>query len=123
MSCAVAFKAKKNVERSKSITAWDGLWTSIMFLDNYWLYEYVFLILPHVEGVVNVSLDQLHRNEVITFASIVQYQTILIRGLDLEVHVHHVVRLHGGQAQVGVVGGEGDWLVDAVLHVLELYIS
>ena len=43
-----------------------------------------------------MSFDQLHRNEIISFASIVQNEAILIQGLDLEIDIHQIVGLHGG---------------------------
>ena len=77
---------------------------------------------PHVEVVVDVSLDQLHRNEVLPLPAVIEDQPVLVRGLELEVDVYQVVGLHLGRPEVGVVGGEGDWLVYRVLQVVELHI-
>ena len=46
---------------------------------------------PHIEGVVNMSSYQLHRNKVISLAPIVEDKSILIRGFQLKVDVNHVV--------------------------------
>ena len=40
---------------------------------------------PHIECVVDVPLDELHSNEVISLAAVVEDQSVLVRGLQLEV--------------------------------------
>ena len=68
-----------------------------------------------------MSTDELHSHKVIPLAAIEEDEPVLIRRLELEVDVDHVVSLELGQAQVCVVRCEGDWLVHRVLHVLELH--
>ena len=70
-----------------------------------------------------MSAYELHSHKVIPLAAIEEDQPILIRCLELKVDVDHVISLELGQSQVCVVRCEGDWLVDRVLHVLELYIA
>ena len=40
---------------------------------------------PHIECVVDVPLDELHCNEVIALAAVIEDQSILVRGFQLEV--------------------------------------
>ena len=70
--------------------------------------------------IVNMTLDQLHCNEVLVLPSVIEDQSVLVCSLQLEVDVDQVVGLHLRRPEVGVVGGEGDGLVDRVLQVLEL---
>ena len=70
-----------------------------------------------------MSAYELHSHKVISLATIEKNQTILIRGLELEVDVNHVIGLELWQTQVCMMGGKGDWLVDRIIHVLELNIA
>ena len=69
-----------------------------------------------------MTLDQLHCNEVLVLPSVIEDQSVLVCSLQLEVDVDQVVGLHLRRPEVGVVGGEGDWLVYGVLQVVELHI-
>ena len=43
------------------------------------------IISPHVECVVDVSLDKLDCDEVVALAAVVENQSILVRGFQLQV--------------------------------------
>ncbi len=49
--------------------------------------------LPHVEGVLDVSCDELYGEEVVLLARVVEDEALCLKGLELEVHVYLVVGL------------------------------
>ena len=74
----------------------------------------------HVVRVVDVPVDQLDGDKVPVLAGVVQDQPLRLHCLELKVDVDVVVGLEQGQAEVRVVAGQRDGVVDRVLGVLKL---
>ena len=54
--------------------------------DARWVFLCIVLVdSPHIECVVDVPLDELHCDEVIALAAVVEDQSVLVRGFQLEV--------------------------------------
>ena len=53
--------------------------------------------------IMDMSLDQLHGNEVVALAAVVENKPVLVSSLQLEVDIHQVVSLHLGSPEVSVV--------------------
>lgn len=75
--------------------------------------------IPEIEDIVQVSVHQLDCHEVLAFAAVVQYKTVGLHGLELEVQVESGVGAKLGKAKESELGLEGDRVVDDVVLLAE----
>lgn len=73
-----------------------------------------------VDGVVDVAVDQLDADKILTFSSVVKNDSFGFQGLELEVNVGRRVGLQLGQTDVRVLGFEIHRMVNALLSRTKL---
>lgn len=73
-----------------------------------------------VDGVVDVAVDQLDTNKVLTFSSVIENNSFGFQRLELEVDVGRRVGLQLGQTDVRVLGFEIHRMVNALLSRTKL---